>query len=142
MEPLSGRGYMFIMDKLMFPATWTKEMYDLHLDMVHKHGLDSLPLHPVWDSYPMKRQIMCEQYWCFVDDSKPKQVEAFLACREDIRDRYGKMGGLYQEPVPPICPDHAWTNQKSEYDLLRAIKEALDPNDILSPGTFEIGGAK
>lgn len=141
-ETLGRRTYNFIMDKLMFPATWTKEVYNLHLEMVHKYGLDTLPLHPVWDSYPMKRQIMCEQYWVFLDDSRPEQVEAFLSCRNEIRDWYGAHGGLYQEPVPPICPDFAWTNQKSEFDLLRTIKEALDPADIMSPGTFVIGGAR
>jgi FAD/FMN-containing dehydrogenase len=90
----------------------------------------------------MKRQIMCEQYWVFLDDSKPEQVEAYLACRKEVRDWYGQRGGLFQEPVPPLCPDYAWTNQKSEFDLLRTIKQALDPNDILSPGTFEIGGGR
>jgi hypothetical protein len=141
-ETLGQRGYLFIMDKLMFPAAWTKEVYNLHLEMVHKYGLDRFPVHPVWDSYPMKRQVMCEQYWVLVDDSKPEQVEAFINCRNEIRDWYGARGGLYQEPVPPLCPDFAWTNQKTEFDVLRTVKEALDPNDILSPGSFEIEGGR
>jgi FAD/FMN-containing dehydrogenase len=141
-ETLGQRSYMFIMDKLMFPATWTKEVYNLHLDMVHKYGLDKFALHPVWDSYPMKRQIMCQQYWVPIDDSKPEQVEAFMQCRSGIREWYGARGGLYQEPVPPFCPDFVWTNQQSEFDLLRTIKDALDPKGIMSPGTFEIGGER
>lgn len=142
LETLGRRGYLFIMDKLMFPTTWTKEVYDLHLETVKKYGLDQLPVHPVWDSYPMKRQIMCVQYWVLVDDSKSEQVEAYAAARDEIRDWYGARGGLFQEPFPPLCPDYAWTNQKSEFDLVKSIKEALDPKGIMSPGTFELGGAR
>jgi hypothetical protein len=141
-QTLGRRGYNYLLDQLMFPATWTKEVYNLHLEMAHKYKLDQMPIHPVWDSYPMKRQIMCEQYWVFLDDGKPEQVEAYLQCRGEIRDWYGKRGGLFQSPLPPICPDYVWTNQKSEFELLRTIKEALDPDDILSPGTFEIGGGQ
>jgi hypothetical protein len=50
------------------PGDLDQEVYDLHLELVHKHGLDKLPVHPVWDSYPMKRQVMCEQYWVLVND--------------------------------------------------------------------------
>ena len=95
-ETLGRRGYMFIMDKLMFPATWTKEVYNLHLELVHKYGLDQMPFHPVWDSYPMKRQIMCEQYWVFLDDSKPEQVDAYLGCREEVRGWYGQRAGSFR----------------------------------------------
>jgi hypothetical protein len=141
-QTLGRRSYNYLLDQLMFPASWTKEVYTLHLDLAHKHGLDQWPIHPVWDSYPMKRQIMCEQYWVFLDDGKPEQVAAYERCRDEVREWYGKRGGLFQAPLPPLCPDYAWTNQESDFELLRTIKQALDPDDILSPGTFEIGGGR
>lgn len=139
-QTLGQRGYMYILDQIMFPASWTKEIYMLHYETAHKYKFNEMPLHPVWDSYPMKRQVMCEQYWVFIDDSKPEWLEAYSQFRDEIREWYGKRGGLYQSPLPPLCPDFAWTNQQSAFDFLREIKRAVDPNNILSPGSFEIGG--
>jgi hypothetical protein len=139
-ETLAGRTYTYLLDQLMFPASWLKEVYNLHLEMCEKYKLDQMPLHPVWDSYPMKRQLICEQYWVPIEHGKPEWFEAYEKCRGEVREWYGKRGGLFQSSLPPLIPDYAWTNQQSDFDLLRTIKEALDPNDILSPGTFEIGG--
>jgi len=134
------RSYHYLTDGLLFPTSWTKEVYELHWELVHKYGLDQLSPHPCWDSYPMKRQIMSEQYWVSIDDGKPEQVKAYEQFRDEVREWYGKRGGLFQSSIPPQCPDYAWTNQMGAFELLRTIKETLDPDDILSPGTFEIGG--
>ena len=139
-QTLGLRGYMYILDQIMFPASWTKEVYTLHYELAHKYKLHEGVIHPIWDSYPMKRQIMCEQYIVFIEDAKPDQVEVYEQFREEVREWYGKRGGLYQSPLPPLCPDFAWTNQQTSFDLLREIKKTLDPKNILSPGSFEIGG--
>lgn len=41
--------------------------------------------------------------------------------------------------LPPLVPEQCWTNQLGAFKLLKNIKKLLDPDDILSPGTFEFG---
>jgi len=101
-----------------------------------------LPKHPVFDGYPMRRQVISSQYWVYINDGKPEWVERFEQTRDDFRDWFGKRGGVFQTKFPPLVPDYTWTNQQGAFELLRTIKKALDPNNILSPGTFELGGEK
>jgi len=58
----------------------------------------------------------------------------------EFREWFGEKGGTFQYRLPPLVPDYVWNNQSGAFNLLRSIKAALDPNNILSPGTFELGG--
>lgn len=141
-ETLGERGYMYILDELMFPTSWLTDVYTKHLELCEKHKLAQLPMHPVFDGYPMKRQVISSQYWVYINDGKPEWVERFENTRDDFREWFGKRGGVFQTKFPPIVPDYSWENQLSDFNLLKAIKKSLDPNNILSPGTFELGGTK
>lgn len=140
-ETLGERGYMYILDELIFPTSWLTEVYARTLELCEKHGLATLPMHPVFDGYPMRRQVISSQYWVYINDGKPEWVERFHGARDDFRAWFGERGGFFQTKFPPLVPDYAWTHQKGAFDLLRSLKKALDPNDILSPGTFDFGGA-
>ena len=141
-ETLGERGYMYILDELMFPTSWLTEVYTKTLELCEKHDLASLPKHPVFDGYPMRRQVISSQYWVYINDGKPKWVDKFHRTRDDFRTWFGERGGVFQTKFPPIVPDYTWTNQPGTFNLLRSIKRTLDPNNILSPGTFELGGGQ
>jgi len=56
--------------------------------------------------------------------------------RNEFRKWYGARGGTFQSMLPPLTPDYTWTNQLGAHGLLKRIKAMLDPNNILSPGSF------
>jgi FAD/FMN-containing dehydrogenase len=134
------RGFMYITDELTFPTSWLTEVYMKLDELGKKHQLDQLPHHMVFDCYPMRRQVLSSQPWCFIDDASPELVERFRRHRADFRKWYGERGGLFQYKFPPLVPEFAWTNQLSAFNILKTIKRALDPNNIMSPHTFELGG--
>ncbi len=87
----------------------------------------------------MNAQTLSAHSWGGFDDSDKELMERFHACRAEFREWFGKKGGVFQMRIPPLVPEYAWTNQMGAFNLLRTIKSALDPNDIMSPGTFELG---
>jgi D-lactate dehydrogenase (cytochrome) len=133
------RRYMYIFDELVYPTSWLPEAYLTIRRLLEKHGLGGAE-HPVgFSGFPMNAQALSAHSWGGFDDSDKELMERFHACRAEFRDWFGKKGGVFQMRIPPLVPQYAWTNQKGAFELLRTIKSALDPNDIMSPGTFELG---
>jgi glycolate oxidase len=139
-QTLGEHGYMYILDELIFPTSWLTEVYTKILELCQKTKLFQLPKHPVFDGYPMKRQVISSQYWVYINDGKPEWVERYHQCRDEFREWFGKRGGLFQTKFPPLVPEYSWTNQLDAFNLLKTIKQALDPKNILSPETFEVTG--
>jgi hypothetical protein len=79
---------------------------------------------------------MCSQTWAFIDDKDEHWKEQIFKSRDEFREWFGKKGGTFQMNFPPAIPGYAWTNQESAFNFLKRLKSFLDPNDILSPGTF------
>jgi hypothetical protein len=86
----------------------------------------------------MNSQTILSPIPFFLDDSDPDQAERFYNCQDEFRQWFGTKGGTTQYRLPPAVPDYVWTNQSGAFNLLKTIKAALDPNNILSPGTFEL----
>jgi glycolate oxidase len=137
--PVVGRPFMFIMDELIYPTSRLPEVYNQTREICKKYAIWDLPFAPVLDGYPMKRQVMSSQTWVFINSSDAHMVEQFHKCRAEFRDWFGKKGGTFQMKLPPLVPEQCWTNQLGAFKLLKNIKKLLDPDDILSPGTFEFG---
>jgi FAD/FMN-containing dehydrogenase len=135
------RPYNFLLDEFIYPTSKLPEVYNKIMELCKKHGLWDLPRVPVFDGYPMKRQVMSSQTWVSIDVNNPHLVEQCHRCRDEFREWYGERGGMFQMKVPPLIPEYCWTNQLGAFNLLKSIKKLLDPNDILSPGTFELGEA-
>ncbi len=86
----------------------------------------------------MNAQTLSAHTWGPIDDGDADLVERVRACKEEFREWFGKKGGTMQMRIPPLAPGFLWENQMSDFNLLRKIKSALDPNNICSPGTFEL----
>jgi len=139
---LGKRSYHYILDQLMFPTSRLTDVYTKTLELYKKYKLAQLPKHPVLDAQILKQQTMAVQCWVNIDEGSPEWVERFEKTRDDFRQWYGERGGLFQTRFPPLVPEYAWTSQLGAFNLLKSIKQTLDPNDILSPGTFELGSRK
>ena len=133
------RSYHFLLDEIIYPTPWLPEVYNKTMELCRKYGL--LDLVPAFDGFPLKPQVMSSQAWVFVNDNDPYWVEQFYKCQGEFREWFGKKGGTFQTKFPPLVPEYCWANQLGAFNLLKSIKGLLDPNDILSPGTFELGEA-
>jgi len=129
-------NFMYIYDSLTYPTSWFPEVYTKLMEIGKKYGIWGKPRYTVYDGFAMKSQVICSQTWAFVNYNDPHWVEQIKNCRDEFREWYGKRGGVFQSMLPPLTPDYTWTNQPGAYELLRTIKRALDPNNILSPGSF------
>ena len=135
MEHSKG-NYMYIYDSINYPISRFPEVYSKIKEIGKKHGIWGLPRLTVYDGFPMKSQVMCSQTWAFINTRDAYWVEQIYKCRDEFRDWFGKNGGTHQQHLPPVIPAYAWANQQGAHALLKKIKTLLDPNDILSPGTF------
>lgn len=135
------RRHIYLFDELIFPASRLSEVYPKIAEVCGKYGFCDPLQHVAFSGFPMNHQVITAPIGIALDDSDAATVERFHRCQAEFREWFGRKGGTFQYRLPPMVPDFAWTNQLGAYDLLRRIKTLLDPNNILSPGTFELGEA-
>jgi glycolate oxidase len=138
----SRANYMYIYDSINYPISRFPEVYGKIREIGKKHGIWGFPHVTVFDGFPMKSQTMCSQTWAFINTRDKHWVEQIYKCRDEFRDWFGAKGGTHQQHLPPVIPDYAWNNQPGAHELASRIKSLLDPNNILSPGTFCGGGGE
>ena len=133
----SGATGLFIADSIDFPTSWFPEVYMKLKEVAENHGLWGDPYTIVFDGWPIRSQTMCSQTWLFTDFYDEEWMGRVMKYKDEFREWFGARGGTLQMGVPPY-PEFTWNNQKSAHWLMDKIKKMLDPNDILSPGTFDI----
>ncbi|HEY78593.1 MAG TPA: FAD-binding oxidoreductase [Dehalococcoidia bacterium] len=133
------RRYLYLVDELIYPTSKVPDVYTKVTEICQKHGLWDPPQAAGFDGFTMSPQVICSPIPIALDDSDPDMVERFHKAQGEFREWFGVMGGTFQYRLPPLVPEFVWTNQLSAFALLKSIKAVLDPNNILSPGTFELG---
>lgn len=133
------RRQAYIFDELIFPSSRLPEIYRKIVEILKKHAMwgGDGPM-PGIDAFVMAPQVISWQNTIWFDDSNQDLVDRFHRAQEEFREWFGPRGGTFQYRLPPLVPNWVWTNQMGDFNLLRAIKAILDPNNILSPGTFEL----
>lgn len=137
MYDMNKSNYHFIADSLIYPTSRFGEVFREIKKYYAKYGFWGYPCPAILDAFPMKGEAICSQTWSYID-TRSDQLDRLITCREDFREWFGALGGVHEEHMPPVTPAYHWANQKSDYELIRTIKRALDPNNIMSPGTFEM----
>ena len=130
---------VYLFDELIFPASRFAEVYNKIKEITGSYGLWGLPYPTAFSGFPMSHQVICAPVGVAFDDSNPDLLDRFYKCQSEFREWFGKKGGTFQYRLPPEVPDYVWTNQPGAYKLLKSIKASLDPDNILSPGTFQPG---
>jgi FAD/FMN-containing dehydrogenase len=133
------RGHLVLLDEPIYPLSRVPEVYTKIMELSKEHGIWSTQRGPGFDGFIMNSQVICSPVPYSLDDSDPGLVERFHKCQDEFREWFGEKGGTFQYRLPPAVPDFVWTNQSGAFNLLKSIKSLLDPNNILSPGTFELG---
>ena len=137
-----SRGHLVLLDEPIFPLSHLPEVYNKVMELSRTHGIWNRERGPGFDGFTLNAQVLCCPTPFLLDDSNTDMFERFHNCQNEFREWFGKKGGTFQYRLPPEVPDFVWTNQMGAFNLLQSIKETLDPNNILSPGTFELGGTK
>ncbi len=135
----SKANYMYIYDSINFPTSRFPEVYSKLRELGKKYDIWGFPRLTVYDGFPMKSQTICSQQWAFINTRDSEWREKIYKTREEFREWFGALGGTHQQHYPPILPNYAWDNQKTDQLLAQKIKEALDPNDIMNPGALNYG---
>ncbi|MDF2538473.1 MAG: FAD/FMN-dependent dehydrogenase [Herbinix sp.] len=133
---IGGHNYQYIFDSIDYPTSKYPEVYTKMKGLFEKWGFWGYPNPSTIDAFPMRSQTICSQTWTYINTCDEKMMDNVFRFRDEFREWFGVQGGTHQMHLPPIAPDYAWTNQRSHYQMLQAIKKALDPNNILSPTTF------
>lgn len=136
-ENVPNGRYMYIFDELIYPTSSLPDVYTKMMELTKKYGIWGGAQFSVFDGFPMKAQVMSSQTWAPLDNNDPHWDRQFHECQREFREWFGAKGGLFQTKFPPLVPEHCWTNQVGAFELLRNLKKLLDPNGILSPGSFE-----
>jgi D-lactate dehydrogenase (cytochrome) len=139
LPPRMPRRYMYLFDELIYPTSWLPEAYTRMRCLLEKYGMGGARQPIAFSGFPMNSQTLSAHSWGALDDSDEDLMERFRACRDEFREWFGQRGGTFQMRLPPLVPDYVWTNQKEAFHLLQSIKSVLDPNGIMSPGTFDLG---
>ena len=135
---MNRSNYHFIYDSINYPTSRLADVYLRIKESCEKYGFWGYPRCTVFDCFPMRSQTCCSQTWAYLNTRDEKQMEELFACREDFRDWFGQAGGTHQQHFYPIVGEYMWANQKSDYELLKVNKTAIDPNNIMSPATYEL----
>jgi FAD/FMN-containing dehydrogenase len=133
------RVSVYTFDEIIHPSSMLPAIYNKLMEICKKYGFWEIPQHATFIGFVSAGQIISSQPGVCIDDSDPSSLERFHKCQDEFRKWFGEMGGTFQYRLPPLVPDYAWTNQMGTFNLLKNIKALLDPNNILSPGTFTLG---
>ncbi|MBS7641462.1 FAD-binding oxidoreductase [Candidatus Bathyarchaeota archaeon] len=128
------RSYVFLFDELIHPLSWMPQIYEKMSELCAEYGLSGL----VVDGFILNNLCSSTQFTISLNDSDPDVVKRYRQCQNEFRKWFLERGGTFQYRLPPYVPDKVWTNQLGAFKILKKIKGLLDPNNILSPGTFEL----
>jgi hypothetical protein len=128
------RSYVYLFDELIHPWSWMPQIYEKMARLCADYKLAGL----VVDGFVLNNLCSSTQFTISLNDKDSDAIKRYIQCRNEFRKWFLDKGGTFQYRLPPYVPDKVWTNQPDTLKLLKKIKELFDPNNILSPGTFEL----
>lgn len=132
------RGHLVNLDEPIYPISQMPNVYHKIEELFYRWKLAHKERGPGFDGFPMCSQSMCSPIVYLLDDCDPNMVENFYNCQREFREWFVRQGGTFQYRLPPDVPSSVWDWQEGTLRLLKKIKRALDPNDVLSPWTFTL----
>jgi len=128
------RSYVYLFDELIHPWSWMPQIYEKMARLCADYKLAGL----VVDGFVLNNLCSSTQFTISLNDKDSDAVKRYIQCRNEFRKWFLDKGGTFQYRLPPYVPDKVWANQPDTLKLLKRIKELFDPNNVLSPGTFEL----
>ena len=127
---------MFAVTSKMYPLTFLKEMYDLDEAAKKECGLWNPEHSPQHDSYVTRDLAIKEEYFAFYnpyDDEDVGKLRRWMGMVQDFSNRRGVVW-----TAPTLSTKGAFPYQRLSqlYDVVKEIKQLVDPNNILNPGAL------
>ena len=127
---------MFAVTSKMYPITFLKEMYDLDEAAKRECGLWDAEHSPQHDSYVTRDLAMKEEYFVFYNPYDEDDIGKLRKWMGMVMEFTNKRGVVWTAPTLSTKGPFPYNRLGSLYDLVKEIKQLIDPNNILNPGAL------
>ena len=127
---------MFAVTSKMYPLPFLKEMYDLDEAVKKECGLWNADHAPQHDSYVTRDLGIKEEYFVFYNPYDDDEVSRLRKWMGRVQEFSNKRGVVWTAPTLSTRGPLPYQRLGSLYDLVKAIKQLVDPNNILNPGAL------
>ena len=127
---------MFAVTSKMYPLTHLKEMYDLDEAAKRDCGLWDAEHSPQHDSYVTRDLAIKEEYFVFYNPYDEADVGRLRQWMGRVQQFANERGVVWTAPTLSTKGPVPYQRLGSLYDLVKEIKQLVDPNNILNPGAL------
>ena len=127
---------MFAVTSKMYPLTYLKEMYDLDEAAKRECGLWDPEHSPKHDSYVTRDLGIKEEYFVFYNPYDEIDVGKLRQWLGKVQEFANERGVVWTAPTLSTKGPLPYQRLGSLYDLVKQIKQMVDPNNILNPGAL------
>ena len=127
---------MFAVTSKMYPIAFLKEMYDLDEAAKRDAGLWNPEHSPQHDSYVTRDLAMKEEYFVFYNPYDEEDVGKLRKWMGKVMEFSNQRGVVWTAPTLSTKGPYPYERLKNLYDVVKEIKQMIDPNNILNPGAL------
>jgi hypothetical protein len=127
---------MFAVTSKMYPLTFLQEMYDLDEAAKRASGLWDAEHSPQHDSYVTRDLAIKEEYFVFYNPYDEEDVGKLRKWMGMVQEFSNKRGVVWTAPTLSTKGPYPYQRLTNLYDLVKEIKQLVDPNNILNPGAL------
>ena len=127
---------MFAVTSKMYPITFLKELYDLDEAAKRECGLWNAEHSPQHDSYVTRDLAMKEEYFVFYNPYDDEDIAKLRKWMGMVMEFTNQRGVVWTAPTLSTKGPLPYNRLGSLYDLVKEIKQLIDPNNILNPGAL------
>ena len=127
---------MFAVTSKMYPIPFLKEMYDLDEEAKRECGLWDPEHSPQHDSYVTRDLAIKEEYFVFYNPYDEEDVARVRRWMGKVQEFSNKRGVVWTAPTLSTKGPYPYERLGNAYDWVKQIKQFIDPNNILNPGTL------
>lgn len=127
---------MFAVTSKFYPLSFLKEMYEFDEAAKKECGLWDPEHSPQHDSYVTRDLAIKEEYFVFYNPYDEDDVAKLRRWMGKIHEFSNKKGVAWTAPSLSTKGPYPFERMGSLYDLVKEIKQLIDPNNILNPGAL------
>jgi FAD/FMN-containing dehydrogenase len=127
---------MFAVTSKMYPITFLKELYDLDEAAKRECGLWDAEHSPQHDSYVTRDLAMKEEYFVFYNPYDDEDIAKLRKGMGMVLEFTNQRGVVWTAPTLSTKGPLPYNRLGNLYDLVKEIKQLIDPNNILNPGAL------
>ncbi len=121
---------------MMYPITFLNQMYDFDEEAKRECKLWDPEHSPQHDSYVTRDLAIKEETFVFYNPYDDEDVARLRQWMGKIQEFSNKKGVVWTAPTISTKGPYPYERLGNAYDLVRQIKQFIDPNNILNPGAL------